>query len=147
MILATARRRAARRAAFTLLEVLVVVAILVILAGVATVATTKYLEDARKNSAVLQCKTIANACESFMLDPNSGGNYPQSVQELISPHWGGGSFLKDPQKDSVDPWGKTFILEPKILDGSNSNLTMVVRTTARDGTPISNFGTGQNSVR
>jgi general secretion pathway protein G len=143
MILATARRRAARRAAFTLLEVLVVVAILVILAGVATVATTKYLEDARKNSAVLQCKTIANACESYFLNPNSNGNFPQSVQDLISPQWGGGSFLKDPQKDSVSPWGQPFQIQQYQADGQNQ--TVMVTTTAHDGTHISNFGTGANA--
>ena len=50
---AARRNRVTRRAAFTLLEVLVVVAILVILAGVGVVATTRYLEDARKSRAQL----------------------------------------------------------------------------------------------
>jgi general secretion pathway protein G len=48
MLLTLNRRKSSRRAAFTLLEVLVVVAILVILATVATVATTRYIEDAKK---------------------------------------------------------------------------------------------------
>ena len=141
MTLVTSRRRASRRAAFTLLEVLVVVAILVILAGVATVATTKYLEDARKNSAVLQCKTVHTACESYYLNPNSSGNYPTSIQELVSPPWGGGSLLKDPQKDTMDPWGKPLQIQSHSDDGQNQGV--MVTTTAKDGTHISNYGQGQ----
>ena len=68
MILATpsqtVRQRASRRAAFTLLEVLVVVAILVILAGVGVAATTRYLEDARKSKAQTSCKGIADAIQN-----------------------------------------------------------------------------------
>ena len=59
MMLATARNRATRRAAFTLLEILVVVAIVVILAGVGVVATTTYLENAKKSKAQLGCNGLA----------------------------------------------------------------------------------------
>ena len=46
-----AENRAVRRAAFTLLEVLIVVAILVILASAASIALFRYLEDAKVGRA------------------------------------------------------------------------------------------------
>ena len=51
--LLSARRetRAAARAAFTLMEMLVVVAILVVLAGAGGVIYMRYLEDARRDTA------------------------------------------------------------------------------------------------
>ena len=107
MKLATAQRRATRRAAFTLIEVLVVVAILVILAGVGIVAYMRYLEDAKKTQAQLQCKSLAEACEAYYLNPQSGNTYPTSWQDLLVPFGGTGgsiSFLKNGQRDIMTPW-------------------------------------------
>ncbi len=142
MKLATARRKATRRAAFTLLEVLVVVAILVILAGVATVATTRYLDDAKKSKAQLQAQAIAKAMEAYYTNPNSGNNYPTQLQELVTPPWGGTSFLNDPQNDLTDPWGKPFqIQQTQATDGSIAGKP-IVYTTASDGVVISQYGIG-----
>jgi len=92
---AARRNRVSRRAAFTLLEVLVVVAILVILAGVGVVATTRYLEDARKSKAQLGCNGLATAVESYYANPQSGNQYPTQLQELLAPPFGGTSFLRN----------------------------------------------------
>ncbi len=83
ILTAATTRRLSRRAGFTLLEVLVVVAILVILSTVAVVATTRYLEDARKSRAQLQCKSLASACEAYYLNSQSGNNYPQQLTDLL----------------------------------------------------------------
>src|SRR5437868_4314783 len=111
MKLSVAPRRANRRAAFTLLEVLVVVAILVILATVASVAIMRNLDDAKKSKAQLQAATIAKACEQYYLNPQSQGNYPQNLQELVTPPWGGSAFLSDGMNDLIDPWGQQFQMQ------------------------------------
>lgn len=140
MLAAVNRRRAVRRAAFTLLEVLVVVAILVILAGVGVVATTRYLEDARKNSAQLECKGLSEAAESYRLNPQSGNEYPESLMALLRPPFGGTSFLKNGQDDLVDPWGNQY--QYQLIQGADGAMMPLVYTTSKDGTSISQYGSG-----
>src|SRR3954451_18441898 len=100
MMLTTLRRSPARRrSAFTLLEVLVVVAILVILATVATVATTRYIEEARKSKAQLGCTSLSQAIEAYQMSSSNPGltddqKLPQSPNDLVTPAFGGTSFLK-----------------------------------------------------
>jgi general secretion pathway protein G len=138
--LAARRNRVSRRAAFTLLEVLVVVAILVILAGVGVVATTRYLEDARKSRAQLGCRGLAQAVEAYYTNPQSGNQYPSSLQELLTPPFGGTSFLKNGQEDLVDPWGKPYQFQ--FIQGQDGAQMPLVYTNAPDGTPISQYGAG-----
>lgn len=146
MKLATVRQRAARRAGFTLLEVLVVVAILVILAGVGVVATTRYLEDARKSKAQLACRGISEAISNFITNPaNTDAAPPTQPSELANPPFGGTGFLKNGQQDLIDPWGQQYQFEPiQQADGSDG---YIVFTYAKDGTstPISQFGIGPAS--
>ena len=139
MMLQTARNRATRRAAFTLLEILVVVAIVVILAGVGVVATTSYLENAKKSKAQLGCKGLAGACEAYYLNPSSGGQYPQSLQDLINPGFGG-SLLKNGQQDLMDPWNKMYTYELRTL--SDGAQVPFVHTRSSDNIEISQYGVG-----
>jgi len=139
MMLQTARNRATRRAAFTLLEILVVVAIVVILAGVGVVATTSYLENAKKQKAQLGCKGLASAAEAYFLNPSSGGQYPQDLPSLLNLPWGG-SLLKNGQQDIVDPWNKPYTYELRTLN--NGEQVPFVHTTAPDGIQISQYGVG-----
>jgi len=148
MKLATASRRATRRAAFTLLEVLVVVAILVILAGVGVVATTRYLEDARKSKAQLGCKGIQQALDAYKLQNN--GDYPpqgSEIQELLHPSNGGTPYLQNGQSDTIDPWGKQYQISytGSQTDQTGTQMSPYVSTTASDGTPISQYGIGQKA--
>jgi general secretion pathway protein G len=137
---AARRNRVSRRAAFTLLEVLVVVAILVILAGVGVVATTRYLEDARKSKAQLGAKGLEQAVMAYYANPQSGNNYPENLNELLAPPFGGSSFLKNGQEDLIDPWGKPYQFQ--FITGQDGAQMPLVYTTAPDGTPISQFGAG-----
>jgi general secretion pathway protein G len=143
----TTRRSATRRAAFTLLEVLVVVAILVILATVATVATTRYLETAKKSKAQLQAANIHKAVEAFMTDPNNAGIELQSLSDLAQSGEGyGTAYLKNGLEDLQAPWpGKTF--DVRKVEGGNGDGSdlYLIWTQAPDGTYITQFGVGAAS--
>lgn len=142
---ANPRSRAARRPGFTLLEVLVVVAILVILATVASIAVTSNLENAKKSKAQLQAAAIAKAMETYYINPNSGNQYPTTIQELVTPPWGGSSLLNDPVADITDPWGHQFQIQQAP---SNDNALLgkpIVYTIAPDQVPISQHGIGPQS--
>ena len=135
-----ARQRAVRRAGFTLLEVLVVVAILVILAGVASVATMRYLEDAKKSKAQLGCKAIAQAAEAYQTNPaNTTNDLPPDLTTLINPGFGT-SYLKNGQEDLMDPWGGQY--QMKAHQQGDGNISPLVYTIAKDGTPVSQYGIG-----
>ena len=140
----TARRgsqTATRRAAFTLLEVLVVVAILVILASIGVFAYMRYLEDAKKSQAQLKAKALATALNAYTLHPANVGNAQPEQNDwtpLITPTFGS-SFLEKGEEDTIDPWNKQFRFG-YVSDGFNQ--IPVVFTYAPDGTPISQYGMG-----
>jgi general secretion pathway protein G len=145
MMLATIRRPSSRRSAFTLLEVLVVVAILVILASVATVATTRYLEDAKKTRAQLGCRGIAQAIEAYKTAPGNPMNEdPTSLQDLLTPPFGGTGFLKNGQEDLIDPWNQPYQMT-QFQQGDGSVIIQVFTRSTNDQVPISQFGIGPNS--
>lgn len=145
MKLATVDRKSTRRSAFTLLEVLVVVAIIVILASVATVATTRYLEDARKTRAHLGAKTLSTAIDTYIANVANGNNDPpSSLQDLLTPPFGGPSFLRNGSEDLKTPWnGQQYEMEQATR--SDGTTYYLVWTKAPDGTEISNFGIGPQS--
>ncbi len=79
MLTAARRRQATRRAAFTLLEVLVVVAILVILAGVASISIFRYMEDAKVGRAKADMQAIEKAYKTYY---TQNGHWPESPQDV-----------------------------------------------------------------
>jgi general secretion pathway protein G len=99
--------RTARRAAFTLMEVMVVVAILVILASVGSVAVFKYLEEANESKARLQIANIETAVKSYKI---SHGDFPQSLEVLTQMEGGKPAALD--HNDIMDPWNKEFQYMP-----------------------------------
>lgn len=138
MILQAARTT--RRAGFTLMEVLVVVAILVILASVAIIAVPRYIDDARKNQALLRAQALAQACESYNLNSANDNGYPQTLQDLVTPPFGGPSFLKNNEKDFMTPWNQPF--NYTLHTRNDQTQVPYITTQAPDQTPISNFGIG-----
>ena len=139
------RRRVSRRHAFTLIEVLVVMAILVILAGVASVALFRNIEDAKKNKAQLQAKAIATALHAYMTNPANPMNQPpSSLQELAQPSMGT-SFLPNGQQDLLDPWMQQYQVRP--IQGADGSEDYLIYTVAKDGTPISQYGIGPQLSR
>lgn len=77
-------RRATRRAAFTLLEVLVVVAILVILAGVASISIFRYMEDAKVGRAKADMQALEKAVKSYYTQ-NGEWPDPSNWVALVGP--------------------------------------------------------------
>jgi general secretion pathway protein G len=94
-----------RRAAFTLMEVLVVLAILVVLAGVG-IGVWRYLETSKESAAQLDIKDLEKAATSFKLDQ---GDWPQDLSLLAQPTDGKPAYIK-PEK-LRDPWGRPYVID------------------------------------
>jgi len=137
MLLRPAERRplAARRSAFTLLEVLIVVAIIVVLAGVGTVYMFRALDDAKVNAAKAQASELAKACQGFQI---TMGRYPESLNELTSPPGGGKPYV-EPDK-LLDPWGAQYQYDPS--GPNNHGLKPDVFTNGPNGEVIGNWAAG-----
>jgi general secretion pathway protein G len=99
----TARQKAARRAGFTLLEVLVVVAILVILAGVASISVFRYLEDAKVGAAKTSMQTLEQAVKKYYTE--NGEWPPNNNLQAVAP------YLDQGTQALVDPWGGQYQLQ------------------------------------
>jgi general secretion pathway protein G len=89
-----------RRAAFTLLEVLVVVAIIVMLAGMA-VGVMSYLERAREDTAVINASTVKKALLDYKI---RNGEWPGSLNDLVNE----GTLRAD---NLMDPWKQMYQFE------------------------------------
>jgi len=138
MTLSTYRRQLVnrRRAAFTLLEVLVVIAIIVILASVASVSVFGYLENARKDQAMLKAKAIEKAAKAYYLRYN--GQYPPSTQALINPGPGEKPFLENGADAITTPWGGQYQMS-EDRRGDADETVILVRWTDGDGHPHDNL--------
>lgn len=135
MIVSASRRPAPRRAAFTLLEVLVVVAILVILAAVAGVYVFGYLEDAKIDTARSQCALFETQCKAYMA--KNGGNPPQSLMELVAPSDGRQPLIEGGPTALNDPWQQGGQYQMQIQADSYGNPDPVVFVISpKTGQPI-----------
>jgi hypothetical protein len=108
-------------------------------------STARPYHDVNKSRAHLQCLNLSQACEAYHQHPkNAKHEYPRTPTDLHQPPWGGPSFLKNGTADLLDPWGKEYQFEirKKDVDGTEY---LLVKTTAPDGMPISNFGFGQKA--
>lgn len=120
------RRRAADRAAFTLLEVLIVAAIIVVLAGASTLFYMRYLEDSKVMRAKADVKTIEKAAEAYEI---KFGSRPDSLQQLVSPPDGGKPYIEADQMK--DPWNKDYQYDAS--GGHSGGAHPDVWTTTPDG--------------
>jgi general secretion pathway protein G len=99
--------RAATRAAFTLMEIMVVVAIIVILAGISVVAVSGYLERAKVDATRAKLHTIETAVTDFHTRHNE---YPASLEVLTQRDGPLPAYL---DRDSIfDEWGREFVIDP-----------------------------------
>ena len=116
-------RSVSRRAAFTLVEVLVVVAIVVILASVGTLATFKFLEDAKVDAARQKAVNLDNWYKSYMAkNPDLNIQDFQDITVLAQ-------YAEDGPKSLMDPWGQMYQFMP-IDDAAAGRTRMFFYTTA-----------------
>jgi general secretion pathway protein G len=126
--LQTARRRATRRTAFTLLEVLIVVAILVILAGSASIAVFKYLDDAKKGRAKADMMAIEKAIKTVYME-NQGQQWPDMSQSAAV-----ASKLEQGQAGLISPWGQPYQWE--VGQDAQGNERVMIHCTTNKGEQI-----------
>ena len=122
-----------RRAAFTLMEVLVVVAILVVLAGIG-VMVFRYLDDSKERIALIGCKNLETAVNSYKLNHN---NFPESLEMLTQPTEGKAAYIEE--KALFDPWNRPYVYEPQTL--SKTGVPRIYSQGANPGSsqPIANW--------
>jgi prepilin-type N-terminal cleavage/methylation domain-containing protein len=99
MRIQTLHPQAARRAAFTLMEVLVVVAIVVIMASVGTIGVLRYLENAKYNQAEQQMMNLATVEKTQRMKNN--GEPLQDITALAP-------YLERGEQALIDPWGNMY---------------------------------------
>jgi general secretion pathway protein G len=104
------RRNQNRRAAFTLLEVLLVLLIIGLLVGMVAPYMFGVQDRAKIDTARGQIGLIQSACDLFRLHMN---DYPASLQQLIEnpqtgSKWAGPYMEKLPK----DPWNNDYVYEP-----------------------------------
>jgi general secretion pathway protein G len=133
--------RRPRRAAFTLMEMLVVVAIIVVLAGVGGAYLIGQLNESKVNTAQIKARNISNAIEMFYVDNSM---YPQTLDQLLvqDPTTKKGPYLKsiDDIMSPID--GRPFNYDPTGqigLQKGNVVATPDVYITLNDGRVIGNF--------
>lgn len=117
-----------RRSAFTLVEVLVVVAIVVILASVGTIATLKFLADAKVDNARMSAMTIVEAAKAFELKNPDGVDFTQTGPEVLIP------YLDKGAAGLIDPWGAQYqISYVENADNYGSRRVFVYTVSPDDG--------------
>ena len=109
----TESRRSDRRAAFTLMEVLLVLVILVVLGSLAVGVYSGVRKSALKNAAQVQVDTLSDNCNLFYNDLNV---WPTSLQDLrVRPGLANSDKWSGPYSDrdlSPDPWGNQYNYDP-----------------------------------
>ncbi len=135
MIIKTQKyQQAVRRAAFTLMEMLVVVAIIVALAGISIPMYFGYLDNSKMNAAKLGCKNLEMAVMGYYTD---NGVLPQNLQVLLQPNPNTGKAYID-QRQLVDPWNNPYQYNPGQLNTMGIPLIMS-QGNPSNGKQISNF--------
>jgi general secretion pathway protein G len=96
-----------KRAAFSLVELIVVMVILGMLAGLVAVRTRGYLVNSRKNAVKAEIATILKALETFRIDQARYPTEDEGLEILNQPTstWEEGFLSKVPQ----DPWKNPYL--------------------------------------
>jgi len=87
------------RRAFSLIEIMIVVVIIGLMAGVVTLATTGYLERAKKERARSDIATYSTALDSYYLQKGRFPDTQEGLKVLVP------DFVK---AITTDPWGHPY---------------------------------------
>lgn len=99
--------------------------------------------EQQKRDAHRHCQNLAQAAEAFNLNAANESGYPRTLKELVMPPFGGPSFLRNGERDLIDPWGNPYQLEPfQRADGTEVPLVLCF---GPDKVPISQFGIGDKA--
>jgi general secretion pathway protein G len=131
-------RRNKRRAAFTLMEMLVVVAIIVALAGIGGYFLLGQLATSQKDVASAQVKgPLTNAVKTYYIRHNT---WPPSLEQLLAADNKGAAILED--RDALkDPWGQPYHYDPS--GPNNQGRKPDIWAVAPDGSQIGNWAINQ----
>ena len=127
--------RRARRAGFTLIEILLVVVIICMLATIVTVSVPKHLEKARVNKARADIGALSIAIQSYYMEE---GKYPPSLDVLSS---GDDPYLEKGIPN--DPWGGTYTYS---YPGSHKPFKFDLQATTPAGVVIANWNMDAKKV-
>jgi len=114
MKLRNSQQRAMRRAAFTLMEMMVVVAIIVALAGVGIFYMAGQADEGNKARVKANVKSITDAAVIYKAQHN--GIWPQDLQTLTQKDAEGHGPYVQPE-GILDPWGRPYNYDP---NGTNN---------------------------
>lgn len=121
-------------------------AVAVLLLGVLACALLipNYGMPERLQSAIVRCLRLSQACESYRrAAENTKGEYPRALSDLLNPPWGGPAFLKDGERDLIDPWNERLMLS--FDTDANGREYPLIWTVSRNGEFISQFGIGPHA--
>lgn len=137
MLVQTRSRRTNRRAAFTLMEMLVVVAIIVVLAGLGGYYLLGQLGAARDSAAKAQMQVLTKAVKTYMIDHN--GMPPGSLEELLAVSaLGKGPYLENVEA-IYDPWGNPYGYDPSGTASGQQMLYPAIYCTTPQGVTLGNW--------
>ena len=105
----------------------------VVLASLATFATVRTIRNAKINEATLKAQKIEQAVQVYYTE--NGGNYPNSLLEIVQAGAGGAPPLPGGEAAITDPWGQQF--QFAVTTDAAGSERVVVSTTSPDGQQIS----------
>jgi len=128
-----------RRAAFTLMEMLVVVAIIVALAGIGGFFLIDQWKGAQKDAARAQVKgPLSQACQAYFVKHSK---WPDSLLILTQRDENNQIFIEN-EDALVDPWRRPYQYD--ATGTKNQGTKPDIFTTAPDGEVIGNWPKGRN---
>jgi general secretion pathway protein G len=123
------RPRLRTRAGFSLAELMVVIVIIALLATFVAQNALPNLLRAKVTKAKSDIATLSSALDNYAL--NNGGQYPDSLEPLVTPDEYGNRYLKDQTTVPLDPWKNMYVYEPP----SGSSMEFRVISYGSDGQP------------
>lgn len=100
--------RRARRAGFTLAEMMVVIVIIGLLATLVVPNVIQKFFQAAGTKAKVDITSIESALKEYAI--NNGGKWPDSLEVLVTPDQNGHTYL-DQKSMPKDPWGHEYMYE------------------------------------